>query len=71
MNNSRDNFPFALPGWVLWVAQDSNGVWWGYSVEPLRNESGWYENEVGDYVQLGSTPPDNWQHSLTKARRSG
>ena len=66
MNNSRDNFSFALPGWVLWVAQDSSGMWWGYSVEPLRNDNGWYENEVGDYVQLGLTTPDDWQHSLTR-----
>lgn len=66
MNNSRDNFSFALPGWVVWVAQDSSGMWWGYSVEPLRNDNGWYENEVGDYVQLGSTTPDDWQHSLTR-----
>lgn len=66
MNYSGDNFQFALPDWVLWVAQDSSGTWWGYSVEPLRNDYGWYENEVGNYVQLGSTTPDNWQHSLTK-----
>ena len=68
MNDSRDNFPFELPDWVLWVAQDSSGIWWGYSVEPLRNDSGWYENEVGDYVELGSTLPDNWQDSLSQVR---
>lgn len=64
MNDSRIIFPFSIPDWVCWVAQDGSGVWWGYSVEPLRNDSGWYENEVGDYLQLGSTQPDNWQHSL-------
>jgi hypothetical protein len=68
MNDSSDNFPFELPGWVRWVAQDSSGMWWGYSVEPLRNDSGWYENEVGDYIELGSTKPDDWQDSLSQIR---
>ena len=36
-----------VPAWVRWLAQDSDGTWWGYSVEPLRNDNGWYENEVG------------------------
>ena len=34
---------FEIPDWVRWVAQDGSGVWWGYSVEPLRNDNGWYE----------------------------
>jgi hypothetical protein len=66
MNDLRENFPFELPDWVAWVAQDSSGMWWGYSVEPLRNDNGWYENEVGDYVRLGQTSPDDWQDSLMK-----
>jgi hypothetical protein len=52
------------PSWVRWIAQDSSGTWWGYSVEPLRNDSGWYENEVGRCVRLGVTPPDDWENSL-------
>jgi hypothetical protein len=57
---------FSIPSWVRWIAQDSSGVWWGYSVEPLRHDSGWYENEVGEYVRLGITVPDDWESSLTK-----
>lgn len=52
------------PGWVRWIAQDANGDWWGYSVEPLRNDSGWYENEVGCYVRLGRSAADGWERSL-------
>lgn len=52
------------PDWVRWIAQDSSGDWWGYSVEPLRHDSGWYENEVGQYLHLHSSAPDNWQTSL-------
>ena len=57
---------FEMPDWVRWVAQDGSGVWWGYSVEPLRNDNGWYENEVGRYVRLGVNNADDWQRSLTK-----
>jgi hypothetical protein len=57
---------FTIPPWVRWIAQDSSGVWWGYSVEPLRHDKGWYENEVGDYVRLGVTSAEDWENSLRK-----
>jgi hypothetical protein len=60
--------PEAIPDWVCWIAQDDSGVWWGYSVEPLRNDSGWYENEVGRHVRLGSTPRGDWRNSLARVR---
>jgi hypothetical protein len=65
MNNDAF-YNFSIPAWVRWIAQDSTGVWWGYSVEPLRHDSGWYENEVGDYVRLGVTAPEDWENSLVK-----
>ena len=39
-------YPFTVPSWVRWLAQDSSGTWWGYEAEPHRHESGWYENDV-------------------------
>ena len=66
MNDSQKKLPFQIPDWVLWIAQDSSGIWWGYSVEPLRNDNGWYENEAGNYVELGKTTADSWQQSLRK-----
>ena len=59
-----------IPGWVNWIAQDESGVWWGYSVEPLRNDRGWYENEVGDYIRLGKTDAGNWPSSLQKVNHA-
>jgi hypothetical protein len=53
-----------VPGWVRWIAQDGNGAWWGYSVEPLRHDSGWYENGAGRYVFLGKGVSRDWAHSL-------
>ena len=59
-----------LPNWVKWVAQDENGSWWGFSVEPLEHFSGWYENEVGDFILLlkpqGKTTIIQWRDTLTK-----
>ena len=43
-----------IPHWVNWLAQDADGTWWGYQVEPLQNHSGWYENEVGQIIKLYS-----------------
>ena len=59
------------PSWVRWIAQDSSGAWWGYSVEPLRNDTGWYENEVGRCIRLGMTAPDDWEHSLRSRPAAG
>ncbi|HHO68328.1 MAG TPA: hypothetical protein ENK12_04775 [Gammaproteobacteria bacterium] len=54
-----------LPGWVAWVAQDADGVWWGYEAEPHQHARGWYENEVGRCLRLGAGPPaPDWRDSL-------
>ena len=63
-----ENLPFVVPPEVLWIAQDSNGVWWGYTAEPHRNDFGWYENEAGDYVRLGQTDAGGWEKSLIRIR---
>jgi hypothetical protein len=68
MKPSDDSLPVSVPDKFLWVAQDSNGVWWGYTAEPHRNAFGWYENEVGDSARLGETEPDNWEQSLKRVR---
>ena len=64
MSNPLDS----IPDWVRWIAQDSSGAWWGYSVEPLRNDKGWYENEVGEYTLLGTTDPLDWPNSLKRIK---
>lgn len=66
MIHSHEKLNFPIPVWVQWIAQDSSGEWWGYSVEPLRNDSGWYENEIGEYAPLGSTDPCEWKRSLQR-----
>lgn len=58
-------FTQELPAWVHWIAQDANGSWWGFEVEPLQNHSGWYENEVGRCIKItdaGMNP--HWRDTL-------
>ena len=30
----------SYPEWVRWLAQDANGEWWGYEVQPAKNALG-------------------------------
>jgi len=62
--NAAGRTRLRIPAWVRWIAQDSSGAWWGYSVEPLRHDDGWYENEVGRCISLGTGSPRDWRNSL-------
>jgi hypothetical protein len=58
-----------IPEWVCWIAQDANGAWWGYQVEPNLSHLSWYENEVGSSICLGKgTKCDNWTLSLKRIK---
>lgn len=60
-----------LPDWVRWVAQDSDGTWWGYQAEPLQNHRGWYENEVGRSIRLAEAVPNpDWKNSLSRVKQT-
>ena len=66
MTKEKINFK-NLPDWINWIAQDEDGSWWGYSVEPLQQHSGWYENEVGRCLKLIKTDANpDWQSSLIR-----
>ncbi len=63
--------PNDLPAWVHWLAQDADGTWWGYEVEPLQRDYGWYENELGRNIRLrAETPSPDWEHSLQRITRN-
>ena len=56
-----------LPNWVKWKAQDADGAWWGYSVEPLEFSDGRYENEIGVRMKLKQSKANpDWKNSLIK-----
>lgn len=57
----------ALPDWVHWLAQDADGTWWGFEVEPNQSHLGWYENELGRYIRLASDIPNPlWEQTLSQ-----
>jgi len=54
-----------MPEWVNWLAQDADGQWWGYEVEPHQYDHGWYENEIGRCIKLGQSKPDKaWRLNI-------
>ncbi len=56
-----------LPDWVCWLAQDADGTWWGYEVEPNQHHQGWYENEVGRSLRLRRDAPNpDWEQTVQK-----
>ena len=56
-----------LPGWAQWLAQDSDGTWWVYEVEPLQFHRGWYENEIGQRERIGAGEPNvDWAGTLRR-----
>ena len=60
-----------LPKWARWKAQDADGIWWAYEVEPLQFHKGWYENEVGRNQRLGleNTTLD-WKNTLERVNNA-
>lgn len=59
-----------IPDWVRWVAQDADGAWWGYQVEPNLSHQSWYENEVGKSVHLGTGVENTgWMSTLKRLKR--
>jgi poly(3-hydroxyalkanoate) synthetase len=56
-----------LPGWAKWIAQDADGSWWAYEVEPLQHHKGWYENEIGRVSKIISVQEqENWRKTLKR-----
>lgn len=69
MSNLSGRIRSNLPPWVAWIAQDADGAWWGFEVEPLQHDCGWYENEVGRCLRLVNGPPNpDWQATLEPVR---
>ena len=59
-----------LPDWAAWIAQDASGTWWAYEVQPQEYDSGWYENELGRYLQICESEPNpDWRSTLKSVRK--
>jgi len=61
----KPKFHKDIPDWIRWLAQDADGTWWGYEMEPHQHHQGWYENELGRCHRIKKDLPNlDWQHSL-------
>lgn len=59
-----------LTDWARWVAQDQDGYWWAYEVEPLQFHKGWYENEVGRNKRLAhELKSKDWKNTLLRVNK--
>ena len=59
-----------IPDWVCWIAQDEDGVCWGYQIEPNLSHKSWYENEVGKSVCLGKKSlVMDWRSTLKRLKQ--
>ncbi|WP_269900318.1 hypothetical protein [Paenalcaligenes faecalis] len=64
--------PASFPNWELapsthsWCAQDENGDWYWYSVEPQLSIGGgvWRSNSRHQQFAQHGTPNPDWMHSL-------
>jgi hypothetical protein len=56
-----------IPDWVHYLAQDADGTWWGYEIEPHQYHNGWYENELGRRHRIRKDSANtDWHSSLIK-----
>lgn len=56
-----------LPPEIEWVAQDADGVWWGFEREPVPEANGWHDHNSGNYIRIGQgVPTAGWADSLRR-----
>lgn len=56
-----------LPKEVQWVAQDNEGMWWGFLSKPSENTHGW-SAETNEHIHqlIQCRANGNWKHTLRK-----
>ncbi len=55
------------PKTLNWIAQDEEGVWWGFEFQPQSNHSGWADTVRGHRIRLKKESPNpNWRETLQK-----
>lgn len=52
---------------INWVAQDQNGVWWGFEQQPVAESSGWSNFQDTMKLKLKQESPNpGWRETLHK-----
>lgn len=59
------------PEWVMWIGQDKDGVWFGYSLQPDKLNEEWGCSDAGFFNREGSSilldredANDKWYETL-------
>jgi len=56
-----------IPEEVKWVAQDDEGMWWGFSSKPAEDKHGWRtEEDELMHELLQSSTNEDWRFTLRK-----
>lgn len=59
-----------VPEWVVWIAQDADGVWNGYNLEPSDYDDQWQRIDLnmfsgGKFITLERADPNqDWKNTL-------
>ena len=52
---------------INWVAQDENGIWWGFEQQPVADSAGWSNFQDTMKLKLKQeTPNPEWRETLHK-----
>ena len=52
---------------INWVAQDQNGIWWGFEQQPVADSGGWSNFQDTMKLKLKTeTPNPGWRETLHK-----
>ncbi len=60
-------FDVEIPDWVNWIAQDADGMWYGYAVPPIKRDDDWDSVSMVDLAR-GPIPKD-WTQELYEVIR--
>lgn len=65
LNNTPPPWSEAPP-WAMWRAQDENGRWYWYEIEPEQHTNGVEFRSIGNY-ELAAVPSNpDWKTTLQK-----
>lgn len=54
-----------IPPEIRWVAQDAEGIWWGFERQPVQEANGWTDHQCGNYIRIGrGARSSHWADSL-------
>ncbi len=55
---------FEVPDWTKWVAQDEDGQWYAYDMEPILADNEWALNPEANYCDKINMKAEDWKNSL-------